>query len=760
MLEEHKSKRELLQQLDALRNRVAQLEQADRKRLEREIALLARLPDENPNPVLRISEDCIILYANRASSPVLETWRIQVGQSLPEACCKRVKEALSSGQVSTFELNCDDGRIFLITLAPVVDGVYLNTYGVDITKIKEAEQAIRQSEERYRSIIEDSPILLCNFLPDGEITFVNTAYCEYFGKTSDELVGSKFTPLIPDEDGQAVLDNILSLTVDSPLMTHEHKVTASDGQVHWHRWTNRALFDKQGRAVSFQSFGEDITEHRRVEKRLRESEEQFRVIFEGAAEGILLINVKNGKIVDFNQATCENLGYTREEFQKLAIADLEVVESPEEIAKHIQKIIKNHGDIFETKHRTKDGLIRETLVSSRAISIREGEHLVSIWNDVTDIKQAERQIRTLSSAVEQSIDGITIGDLEGNLTYANNSFLKMWGYEDENEVLGRNGVEFCQLQGEASKIIETLRDRGSWMGELTAVRKDGSAFDVQSRASAVRDQNGRPMCLMGSFVDVSESKQKEAELSLYRERMARAERFASLGTVGATVAHELTQPLTVIRLSIENSLADLDTTPCPEAVTEGLKDGLLGVSNAISIIDRLRNFAKKSTAGDIDQVDLKAAAERVKQLLDEQAWRAKVTVRLKNMEKLPAIFMNKRDLEQLLFVLVQNAIQAADGEEDRQLTISALVKGKYVEVRFSDNCGGIAPENLDKIFEPFFTTKPPGKSTGLGLCIVQRIASDAGASVRVESQAGKGSTFFITLPIKKGRRVQPNGDDR
>ena len=103
----------------------------------------------------------------------------------------------------------------------------------------------------------------------------------------------------------------------------------------------------------------------------------------------------------------------------------------------------------------------------------------------------------------------------------------------------------------------------------------------------------------------------------------------------------------------------------------------------------------------------------------------------------------------MFFALADNAIHAADGKRKRQLDISGAVKGDHIELRFADNCGGIAPENLDKIFEPFFTTRPAGEGTGLGLPIVQHIVSRAGGKVWVENKPGKGATFFVALPVGK-----------
>jgi len=232
--------------------------------------------------------------------------------------------------------------------------------------------------------------------------------------------------------------------------------------------------------------------------------------------------------------------------------------------------------------------------------------------------------------------------------------------------------------------------------------------------------------------------------------MARAERLASLGTLSATVAHELTQPLTVLSLSIDNALEELEATSPPQTVTKKLKESLNQVSDLTSIVERFRNFTRKSSDKTVGEVDLKIVAERIVKLLNESARRTKVGLRLENMDKLPPLYSNEKDLEQLFFALIDNAIQAADGKKARQLIISGFIKDEHIELRFSDDCGGIAQENVDKIFEPFFTTKPPGQGTGLGLCIVQDIVFRVGGKVRVESKFGKSTTFFVTLPINEG----------
>ncbi|MHC4205113.1 MAG: PAS domain S-box protein [Planctomycetota bacterium] len=750
--------------------------------------------------------------------------------------------------------------------------LYMAATAIDITKHKRAEELLRYSEERYRSVVEDSPVLLCSFLPEGEIVFVNTAYCEYFGKTSRELVGSNFKYLIPEGDRKAVLDNIMSLTIDSPTMTHEHKVYAPDGRMRWQRWTNRALFDEHGRAVSFQAFGEDITDHKNMEEALKESELRYHTLFGILPVGVAL-STPDGRILDANSTFQQMIGYSIEEMRRINVLD--TYHNPEERTPYLKKLQEDgfiHG--FEVRLKRKDGTIFLASLNVTKMNIRDETVLVTVAEDITeqkqmekslaeseekyrtlvestrdpiatfndkgvilfanreaaeslgyqpedltgktmwdifpndiadhqittvrqvietgqrintvtqsyiqgkprwynttieplkgehgkttaamivardidDIKRAHEQIQKFSSAVESSINGIAIGDPEGNLTYANPAFLEMWGYDDENEVLGRNAVDFWQTKDEALQTLETVINKGSWIGEMTAKRKDGSTFNVQVCATLVKDENGKPISMMGSFIDITELKQREEELSRYRGQMARAEQLASLGTLSATIAHQLTQPLTVIRLSIDNALDELQVSSSSETVIRKLVESVTQISNITSIIENFRNFARKSSGKSAAEVNLKSVAVRIARLMSESARSASVILRIRNMDDLPSPWMNEADLEQLFFALIENAIQATDGQKTRQLVISGSVKDKHIELCISDDCGGIAPENIHKIFEPFFTTKPRGQGTGLGLCIVKDIVSRNGGRVRVESEHGKGTTFTINLPVER-----------
>lgn len=147
----------------------------------------------------------------------------------------------------------------------------------DVTEFKRAEKALKESEARYRAIVQDQTELICRFLPDGTITFVNEAYCRYFQKNKEELIGQTFMPLIPAEDRDKVRSLLSSLSLENPVATQEHRVIAANGDIRWHLWTNRMVLDPQGRLIEFQAVGRDITRRKTMEEALEESAEKIKL---------------------------------------------------------------------------------------------------------------------------------------------------------------------------------------------------------------------------------------------------------------------------------------------------------------------------------------------------------------------------------------------------------------------------------------------------------------------------------------------------
>ncbi|MHC4675143.1 MAG: PAS domain S-box protein, partial [Planctomycetota bacterium] len=197
-------------------------------------------------------------------------------------------------------------NIFEVEGCKVIQGIFR-----DITERKRAEEALRESEERYRGVVEDQTELICRWLPNMTLIFVNNAYCKYFGKTREELVGHSFLPLIPDEDHEITSRHFASIDKDNSCMTHEHRVVASDEQLHWMQWTNRAFFDENDCIVEYQSVGRDITERKQAEEAIRKSEEAERQ-FQQRLTALLDINMRLSRIDSFDDFCREAVEQARE----------------------------------------------------------------------------------------------------------------------------------------------------------------------------------------------------------------------------------------------------------------------------------------------------------------------------------------------------------------------------------------------------------------------------------------------------------------
>ena len=265
--------------------------------------------------------------------------------------------------------------------------------------VKQANEALRESEERYRAIAEDMPVLICRFLPSGEITYVNESYCRCFDKTTEELVGQTFLSLIPEADQEAVMAGISTMTVKSPTQSHDHRVIAPNGEFSWQHWTNRALFDAQGKIVAYQSIGEDITERKQAVDALRASEENLRTILNSIGDAVIAANI-NSKVTLINPIAEKLTGWKFEESEGRQLTEIfniinaqtrKVAENPVDKVLATGKIIglANHTVLI-----SRDGTEYQIADSAAPITDANGNisGVVLVFRDVTEEYKIEEEL--------------------------------------------------------------------------------------------------------------------------------------------------------------------------------------------------------------------------------------------------------------------------------------------------------------------------------------------------------------------------------
>ncbi|MCA1961896.1 MAG: PAS domain S-box protein [Desulfomonile sp.] len=273
-------------------------------------------------------------------------------------------------------------------------------------------------------------------------------------------------------------------------------------------------------------------EAERAQKELRDSEERFRKLFDAAADAIYVLEAEGetaGKIVSANPAAAEMHGYTVDELLNLSISDLDTPESASRVPQRLERVLKGENLREEVTHRRKDGSVFPLEINACLLELQDRKFILAIDRDITEWRRAEEALYLRDSAVASSISGISILDLDGNVTYVNPAALRLWGYGCEDEVLGKQGLGFWISREQARAAFETTVRSGGWVGELTARRKDGSSMEVQVALTLVRSLAGTPLAIMGWYLDITGRKRMESALKDSEERFRLAFENANIG---------------------------------------------------------------------------------------------------------------------------------------------------------------------------------------------------------------------------------------
>ena len=490
-------------------------------------------------------------------------------------------------------------------------------------------------------------------------------------------------------------------------------------------------------------------EHIGTAKALRAQNQRNDLILQAMMDGFWIMDM-DGRIIQANPALCSILGYSLEEMTSMSVHDIEAQETPEQTVRHMKAIAEKGPDRFETRQRRKDGQIVDIEVSVHMADIDGDKFFFVFFREITGRKRMQRALEAQTNrnelVLQTAMDGFWVIDKDGRIIEANRAICSILGYSHK-ELIGMNikDIDADESPEQIAERMKLIKERGVDRFETRHRRKDGQIVDVEIGTQLARI--GQEEFFFAFCRDITQRKADETALDQLRERMAQTERLAWLGTAIATVAHQLNQPLTVIRLLLQDSLEELKEMPCCDAFEENLTDSLSEVNNAMSIINQFLKFTHSHPKTTTVDVELNEVIGRTTTLLADSAERAKLQLLVEDVDDLPVITGDVRDIEQILFILIENAIQAADGKQWHRLIISAEARDKEIQLQFSDDCSGIEEKDVNKIFEPFFTTKDLGDGTGLGLTILKQIILDYGGTVRVQSQPKQGTTFYVTLPI-------------
>jgi PAS domain S-box-containing protein len=624
----------------------------------------------------------------------------------------------------------------------------------DVTRRKLGEEALSESEGRFRTMADTAPVLIWMAGVDKLCNFFNKPWLEFTGRSLDQEMGNGWAESVHPDDLQRCIKTYTDAFDARKPFVMQYRLRRHDGEYRWIKDDGVPRHGPQGTFRGYIGACVDINEWITNEQALRESEERMNLAAEAAHLGMWEWDLSSNE-----------LWGTRLKARR-ALLGLPVPEkiTIEEALTHV------HADDRDRLRRALNDAIetgkdygceyRVVLPNGNVLWMENRGHCVSgadgktiavrgVSIDVTERKQAEEKFRL---AVEASPSGIVLVDGEGKIVLVNAHVEELFGYRRE-ELVGKLVdilvPERLRASHPAHRAKFAAKPEAVVIGagrELFARRKDGSEFPVEIGLNPIDTPDG--ILILAAVVDISARKIAESEALQHREELGHLSRVAVMGEMAASIAHELNQPLSGI---ISNASAgqrfidrgNVDLREMRDLLADIIADG----RRAGDVIRGVRSMVKKSETAR-HRMDLNDLVMDVVRLVKADALLRSCTLDTVLAPDLPAIEADPTQLQQVLINLVINAFDAMrDTPVNRRKVVIATEQNGDGTICTSvrDYGVGIPEEKRSRLFEQFFTTKAEG--LGMGLSIVRSIVESHGGTVTAENADGGGARFHFTLPV-------------
>ncbi len=725
----------------------------------------------------------------------------------------------------------------------------------DITERKQAEEALAESEAKFSAAFRSSPdVMTISKMKDGKYIEVNDSFVHFTGYSRKELIGHNLEELNMwvDQKERKRMEQLL--TQKGKIRHEELRFRMKSGEIC--TWLCSADIINIGGDPCMLSVATDITKRKQAEEALRESEERFSKAFRASPGSMSISRLKDGKFIEVNESFLRDKGFTREEVIGQTSVELGIWRDQNH-RERILTMLQEQGRVHNepTTYRTKSGELRTGYTSAEYISLGNEPCVIFLTTDETELKQAEEQLRLLSTVTQQVSDSIVIINADFKITYMNQAAQGLFGYTLEEAKGNFLGLFDAKPPSEKEKEhIRNLVTSGKVYSSIaTKKRKDGSLLICDCRLSSLYDEEGKLFAYLDVQRDITEKKEVEAKLQeqkklierilatmpegvlvidgtdrillaneafcdifhtgkkaiankpldeiipvtqllkLYKavkrrdkanttlefrfqvkdiekrivcvitrmnggrtlltfsdvsqereeeEKLYLTDRLASIGEMAAGLAHELNNPLTGV-LALSQLLISSDI---PEEHKEDLECVYNEAKRAANIVKNVLLFTRNNNYEN-GHASANEVIRDVLRLREYEETVSNISAFTKLQEDLPDISIDKFQLQQVFLNIILNA-EAAMKEANRPgiLKVSTERVNNHINIHFKDNGCGMKKHILPRIFDPFFTTKEIGKGTGLGLSICYGIVMKHGGKISLKTRPNKGTTFTIRMP--------------
>lgn len=648
----------------------------------------------------------------------------------------------------------------------------------DISEQKELQSALQESEQRFRSLMEQSPLGISIYTPEGTLIEANAAYFSLLnlfpaekGIVDAHTMIGQFNVLTPNMPLAPSLQSFIQRTFNGesllmPLDKEPENSAPSESegaavrsnpannvQRIWFKSYSYMLANVQGEPRHIVMMLEDVTEQYLAREAVKKSQERFEQAFRYHPTAMEIFDITTGESIDCNQQYQEVVGYSTSDLSNapehtvVVWADLEVRRQAR------QRLIEQRRVTdFPAQFVTKAGGMRDFLVSAHMLDTDGGTSVIASYVDVTERNQAEKSLRQLKQAIEQSSVSVVITDAQGKIEYVNSNFCQVTGYSIA-EVIGetprilRSGIHPKEFY---RSMWQQIKSGQIWQGEICNRKKNNQLFWEQMSIASIKDEKGQITHYVAVKEDITERKRLV-------EEHTRQERLAAVGQLAAGIAHDFNNILGVI---VIYSQMLHRAEEVPERFRE--RAGIIHqqAKSASVLIQQILDFSRRSGMERQPMDLLPFLKEQVKLL--ERTLAENILIQLRYSED---VYMLNGDPGRLQQVITNLAINARDAmlsggtldlilskvvfEDDANLPIVDMASGPWIKLTVADSGIGMSPDVIAHIFEPFFSTKERGRGTGLGLAQVYGIVKQHEGYIKVTSLPGAGATFDLYFPCKQ-----------
>ena len=639
----------------------------------------------------------------------------------------------------------------------------------DITARKEAEDALRESEKRYRTLAEASRDVIYIINRDDVVEYLNSNAAAQLGLDCQVIIGRPrsvlFPPDIVEQQG-ARLRQVLD--TGEPLRV-ENRAYSRD-QEGWQDTFLVPLKDDEGNVVAVMGVSRDITERKQAEEALKESEARYRGLVEGANDLVWRIDLQ-GCFTFVNSAVKRLAGYDPEELLGKRFEDFLEPRSSEVAAasfeRRLSEKLGREGVALELVHRRKDGSVFQGEIVTAPIFDLDGRllEIQGVTRDITERKHAEEALRESEekyrALFESSHDALmTLEPPSWSFTSGNQATVDMFRASNEEEFISCapwNLSPERQPDGRASaekskEMIETAVREGSHFFDWTHKRIDDEEFPATVLLTRL-EQAGK-VFIQATVRDITGLRRTEEEREKLEAQLRQAQKMEGIGQLAGGVAHDFNNLMTVVLGYTEMVLGRLaPDDPCYARLTEVEK----AAERAVTLTRQLLAFSRKQVLNP-EPLDLNTVAGELAKMM-QRVIGEHIDLDVIPGHALAEVHADRGQIEQVLMNLSVNARDAMpDGgrltidtsnvlfDAEYSTTHLGATPGRYVLLSVTDSGCGMDAKTMQQIFEPFFTTKEKGSGTGLGLATVYGIVRQHEGTIQVYSELGKGTTFKVYLP--------------